>query len=149
MGSWGGENKPTQGASVNTPRHCSEMFLYFLRLLAARQAAKKIRKMVGIFLPSHPENASKTKSTIYLASIFYSKNGIDQGIDLLQKYAKRYNLNVLVSNYGGFSWRLEAGGMSSFITNQGLIKGRNAAAGESLLVAVKIEGDWPAQVITL
>jgi hypothetical protein len=34
-----GEEKPklTQGASVNTPRHCSEMFLYFLRLLAARQ----------------------------------------------------------------------------------------------------------------
>jgi hypothetical protein len=31
------KTKPTQGASVNTLRHCSEMFLYFLRLLAARQ----------------------------------------------------------------------------------------------------------------
>jgi len=38
MGNWGRKTKPTQGASVNTPRHCSEMFLYFLRLLAARQA---------------------------------------------------------------------------------------------------------------
>jgi hypothetical protein len=37
VGNWGRKTKLTQGASVNTPRHCSEMFLYFLRLLAARQ----------------------------------------------------------------------------------------------------------------
>ena len=36
-GSWGRKTKLTQGASVNTPRHCSEMFLYFLRLLVVRQ----------------------------------------------------------------------------------------------------------------
>ena len=38
VGNWGRKTKLTQGASVNAPRHCSEMFLYFLRLLAARQA---------------------------------------------------------------------------------------------------------------
>jgi hypothetical protein len=38
VGNWGRKTKPTQGASVNTPRHCSEMFFYFLRLLTARQA---------------------------------------------------------------------------------------------------------------
>ena len=38
VGNWVRKTKPTQGASVNTPRHCSEMFFHFLRLLAARQA---------------------------------------------------------------------------------------------------------------
>jgi hypothetical protein len=38
VGNWGRKNKLTQGASVNTPRHCGEMSIYFLRLLAARQA---------------------------------------------------------------------------------------------------------------
>jgi len=37
VGNWGRKTKPTQGASVNTLRHCGEMFLYFLRLLTARQ----------------------------------------------------------------------------------------------------------------
>jgi predicted amidohydrolase len=99
--------------------------------------------------PSHPENASKSKSTAYLASILYSKKGIDQGIVLLQKYAKRYQLNVLLSNYGGPSWGLEAGGMSSLIDNKGLMKASIQTAGESLLIAVKEEDDWIAQVITL
>jgi hypothetical protein len=36
-GSWERKTKPTQGASVNTPRHCGEMFLHFVRLFDARQ----------------------------------------------------------------------------------------------------------------
>jgi hypothetical protein len=42
------KTKLTQGASVNTPRHCSEMFLYFLRLLAARQAANFSLKLAQL-----------------------------------------------------------------------------------------------------
>lgn len=38
--------KPTQGASA-TSRHCSEMFLYFLRLLAARQVARNFESWWG------------------------------------------------------------------------------------------------------
>ena len=43
VGNWGRKTKPTQGASVNTPRHCSEMVIYFLRLLAARQAVENFQ----------------------------------------------------------------------------------------------------------
>lgn len=58
-GKLGRKTKPTQAASVNTPRHCSEMFLYFLRLPASRQMEYLSRlsvcyepKFVGIFLSS-------------------------------------------------------------------------------------------------
>jgi hypothetical protein len=44
-GELGRKTEPTQGASVHTPRHCSEMFIYFLRLAKRRQAMKKIKNL--------------------------------------------------------------------------------------------------------
>jgi len=38
--------------------------------------------------PVHAENAAKTNSTIYLASIFYTPNGIAGGLEKLRDYAK-------------------------------------------------------------
>jgi hypothetical protein len=36
-GSWGRKTKPTLGASVNTPRHCGEVFFNYLRQWIRRQ----------------------------------------------------------------------------------------------------------------
>jgi hypothetical protein len=53
VGNWGRKTKLTQGASVNTPRHCSEMFLYFLRILAARQMEYLLCEALEILVNMH------------------------------------------------------------------------------------------------
>jgi hypothetical protein len=62
---WGiGEEKTklTQGALVNTPRHCGEMILYFLRLLAAWQL-EKFSNEPDLLKPLNAQNFQKFRNS--------------------------------------------------------------------------------------
>jgi predicted amidohydrolase len=84
--------------------------------------------------PVHPFNASQRKTSLYVASIFYSPNGIAEGCKTLIGYAKEYKMNVLMANYTGTSYSLEAGGQSACWNKNGdLIKQLNTKE-ESLLI---------------
>ncbi len=85
----------------------------------------------------HIEKAILKKSTIYSASIFYSKKGIDAGILHLQDIAKKNKIGVLVSNYCGNCWEIEAGGKSSIIDSNGNIVMQGNSNEECLLIAKK------------
>ncbi|WP_158797652.1 carbon-nitrogen hydrolase family protein [Pedobacter sp. L105] len=98
--------------------------------------------------PAHPENASKTKSTAYLTSIFYTPNGIAGGLSKLQNYAAKYSFNVLMANYGGDSYGMQSGGQSSFWTNAGEQKATLNFSGEGLIIAEKNNTEWTARIVT-
>lgn len=85
--------------------------------------------------PIHPENASKKKTTLYVASIFYTPNGIDEGCQQLSDYAKKYSMKILMSNYGGPSYKYEAGGRSAFWNNSGELVSQIEQLGDELLIA--------------
>lgn len=82
----------------------------------------------------HPLNAKNNHTTLYIASIFFSKNGIDAGLELLAKYARTYSLNILMSNYSGKTWGLEAGGKSAFWDKTGTMTAVLDTESEALLV---------------
>lgn len=90
----------------------------------------------------HPKNARNNQCSLYLPSIFFSKKGINSGAQQLSKYANVYTMNILMSNYSGEVWGLEAGGKSGFWTNDGTQISSLAAKEQGLLLIEKSGEQW-------
>ena len=90
----------------------------------------------------HPRVSSKNGSTIYIPCIFYSKDGMDKGKGLLGAYSKDYSLNILMSNYTGELWNMEAGGQSAFWTSAGNLCDQLNSSESGLLIAEKTGEVW-------
>ncbi|MBJ7429308.1 MAG: carbon-nitrogen hydrolase family protein, partial [Bacteroidia bacterium] len=67
----------------------------------------------------HPMNASKKQTTLYIASIFYTPNGIAEAYTQLSNYAKNYSMNILMANYCGASYNMAAAGQSACWNKEG------------------------------
>ena len=97
--------------------------------------------------PLHAMNANKANCTIYIASIFFTPNGMIEAYNLLSDYAKRYSMNVLMSNFCGESWSLKAGGKSAFWSKNGdLITGLDDKS-TGLLIGQKNNDIWRGMIV--
>lgn len=97
--------------------------------------------------PKHPENASKKNSSTYIASIFFSPNGIPQAHQSLQSYASQYQMNVLMANFGGDSYGSPSGGRSAFWNNKGELITQMKDSGSGLLLVEKQHSDWTSIIL--
>lgn len=84
--------------------------------------------------PIHIENASKVNTTLYLASIFYTPNGINEAYTQLSTYAEKYNMNIVMANYVGSSYSLEAAGQSAYWNTKGELVSQLDSEEENLLM---------------
>jgi len=83
----------------------------------------------------HAENAGNVGTTLYIAGIFFSPNGIGNAYEILSGYAKKYSMNILMSNFGGQSWGIDSGGQSGFWNKNGkLIANLNNSDSGLLLI---------------
>ena len=89
----------------------------------------------------HAQKAADNNSSIYLASIFFSRNGIENAHELLGTYAKKYHMAVLMSNFCGTSWGLESGGRSAFWSGRGELIGELGDS-SGLLIVEKTHEVW-------
>ena len=97
--------------------------------------------------PLHPENACKRESDIYIASIFFTPNGIPKAYKDLQSYAQKHKMNILMSNFSGDSWGYPSGGKSAFWNDKGeLIAQMNESDSGLLLVENKSE-NWTSKIV--
>jgi predicted amidohydrolase len=92
--------------------------------------------------PLHPANANKSGATIYVASIFYTPNGIPEAYEQLSSYAKTYSMDVLMANYGGPSYQLNSAGKSAFWNNKGELIEQLEKDEEGLLIVEKTNANW-------
>jgi predicted amidohydrolase len=93
--------------------------------------------------PSHPENAKKAGTTVYLSSLFFTPNGIPTAYMALSAYAQKHGMNVLMANFCGQSWdNCTAGGDSGFWDSEGKLITRLNSLDPGLLVIEKIDGRW-------
>jgi len=97
--------------------------------------------------PLHPENASKRDTDIYIASIFFSPNGIPNAFRDLQNYAEKHKMNVLMSNFSGESWGYPSGGKSVFWNNKGELIGQMNDSDSGLLIVEKKGDDWMSKIV--
>ncbi|MEO1450730.1 MAG: hypothetical protein AAFV07_14470, partial [Bacteroidota bacterium] len=84
--------------------------------------------------------------SLYLASIFFTQSGIANGQQALSHYASTHEMPVLMSNYTGTHWGLEAGGGSGFWDEGGNLIGELGANEEGLLVVRKKGGIWESYI---
>lgn len=97
--------------------------------------------------PDHAVRAASLNSKVYLASIFYTPNGISEGYHDLQGYSKELSMNVLMSNFGGPSYGLESAGKSAFWNKEGNLVGSFEGTGEGLLIVREDAGSWETEII--
>jgi predicted amidohydrolase len=97
--------------------------------------------------PLHPENAKKAGGTIYIASIFFSPNGISNAHDSLSSYAKEHSMNVLMSNFSGESWGNPAGGRSAFWNNNGSLIAEMDDSSTGLLIVENNNDIWTGKIL--
>jgi predicted amidohydrolase len=99
--------------------------------------------------PQHPENAHKRETDIYIASIFFSPNGIPSAYRDLQNYAQKHEMNVLMSNFSGESWGFPSAGQSAFWNNKGELIAQMNDSDSGLLLVEKQGDNWKSKIIKL
>ena len=97
--------------------------------------------------PKHPENAEKNNVDIYIASIFFSPNGIPNAYRDLKHYAEKHKMNVLMSNFSGESWGSPSAGQSAFWNNKGELIGQMNDSDSGLLLVEKQNDNWTSKVL--
>lgn len=97
--------------------------------------------------PLHAENASQKETSVYIASIFFSPNGIPNAYRDLQSYAQKHKMNVLMSNFSGESWGYPSGGKSAFWNNKGELVAQMNDSDSGLLIVENQNDNWTSQVI--
>jgi predicted amidohydrolase len=92
--------------------------------------------------PKHAEYANKNGATLYIASIFFTPNGIAEAHKILSDYSRQYRINVLMSNYCGQSWGLDSGGQSAFWDNNGELITNLDKSDSGLLIVENANNRW-------
>jgi predicted amidohydrolase len=95
--------------------------------------------------PLHAEHANKHGASIYIASLFFTPNGIPNAYKTLSDYAKRYRMNILMSNFCGQSWELDSGGQSGFWDNNGKLIANLNDKDPGLLIVENDDNSWIAK----
>jgi predicted amidohydrolase len=88
--------------------------------------------------PLHPKAAAENATTLYAPSIFYATQaGIVEAYEQLRNYATTYGMQVLMSNYSGYSYGLESKGKSGYWDHTGKLIANMETDEEGLLVIEK------------
>ncbi len=92
--------------------------------------------------PAHAQQAKANGCSLYLASIFFSKNGIAKGHQALATYAKEQRMNVLMANFTGRHWNTDSAGQSAFWNREGKRLGALKTEELGLLIAERKGENW-------
>jgi len=95
----------------------------------------------------HAKEAAESKSTMYLASVFISPEGYKKDSAMLQNYARKYKMSILMSNFGGESGDLQSAGKSTIWSESGVKIAGLEDVGEGLVIAKKEQGKWTGKVL--
>jgi len=99
--------------------------------------------------PSHVQQASSRAATIYVASMFVIPSELDQDAARLQRYARDHRLVVAMSNFGGATGGLAAGGQSAIWSADGVLRARLPGEGAGVALATREGESWRSVVIPL
>jgi predicted amidohydrolase len=95
----------------------------------------------------HADNAAHSGSTLYLAGVFLTPEGIDKDTTKLKGYAKKHNMAVVMANYGGETGGIQSAGKSTIWSDTGGKVVGMDGVGEGLVIAKKENGKWTGKVL--
>ncbi len=85
-------------------------------------------------LAEHAENAHKSGSEIYIASVAKSKNGVDKAFKHFSEIAHKYSMTILMANCVGYCDNFVSAGKTSIWNNKGLLAGQLNDTSEGILM---------------
>ena len=84
--------------------------------------------------PLHPQYARARQAGLYIAGIFFEPQSIDRLYRQLADYSAKFNMKILMANYGGPSYALDAAGRSAFWDDRGELVAQLETTGEEVLI---------------
>jgi predicted amidohydrolase len=99
--------------------------------------------------PLHPENANRRETSTYIASIFFSPNGVPNAHRDLQNYAQKHKMHILMANFSGASWGYPSGGKSAFWNNKGELVAQMNDSDSGLLLIENQNDSCTSQIIKI
>ncbi|HBD95863.1 MAG TPA: carbon-nitrogen hydrolase family protein [Spirochaetia bacterium] len=96
----------------------------------------------------HIEDAVLSNSTLYMPSIFYSKAGINSGLQRLSYISRSFSIPVMMSNYSGKCFGIQSGGNSSAWNKDGKIIITANDKDECLLLLTKQQEEWSGELVS-
>lgn len=92
--------------------------------------------------PMHPEAAEKAGASIYIPSVFYLDSSMVSLHNKLGTYSKKHSMNILLSNFIGKSYGLNAGGQCAFWNDKGEIVNKASSSVNELVIVEKNKSEW-------
>lgn len=96
---------------------------------------------------SHAEAAARSGAALYAASVLISPGGYAKDSGLLQGYASRLGIPVLMANHGGPTGGWQSAGRSAVWDETGSLLVAAPEEGEWLLIASRRAGRWQASAV--
>ncbi|MDQ7986429.1 carbon-nitrogen hydrolase family protein [Pseudomonas sp. G34] len=97
----------------------------------------------------HPAKAAERGALVYAASVLVGEGGYPHDSSLLQGYAQRHGMAVLMANHGGPTGGWAAAGRSALWDEQGRCVASTLGVGHRLLVVSRQADGWQGSDIAL
>lgn len=97
----------------------------------------------------HPSHAAKQGARVYATSVLIGETGYPHDSSLLQAYARRHAMAVLMANHGGRTGGWAVAGRSAFWDEQGRRVASTEGTGNQLLVVSNTLGEWQGHSIAV
>lgn len=97
--------------------------------------------------PLHSADARKSGAQLYLASIFYTTKSMAGAHQKLSEYARKQNMNILMSNFCGQSYGMDAGGESAFWNSEGQLVAKLDGKRSGILVINEKDNIWSGKAL--
>ena len=98
---------------------------------------------------SHAANACALGANVYAAGVLIGEAGYAPDTALLQGYARRHSMAVLMANHGGLTGGWQSAGRSAIWSEDGALIVSAPGSGDCLVVARRIEGAWQGEVLAV
>jgi predicted amidohydrolase len=96
---------------------------------------------------SHAAAAAEQGADLYAAGVLITENGYAADTELLQGYAVKHSMTVLIANHGGATGGWESAGRSAIWASDGSLIGAAPGAGNVLVVARREASGWNGIVV--
>jgi predicted amidohydrolase len=97
--------------------------------------------------PRHAFEASQSACTIYGVGALISRSGYETDSSLLQGYAQKHSLLVMLANHGGPSGGYDSSGRSAVWSPTGNLLAELEVSGEGLIIAEKDNNRWIGKAV--
>ncbi|MHC8354304.1 carbon-nitrogen hydrolase family protein [Pseudomonas sp. LB3P81] len=98
---------------------------------------------------SHAAAAAQQGADLYAAGVLITENGYAPDTALLQDYAVKHSMAVLMANHGGATGGWESAGRSAIWSSNGSLIAAAPGTGNLLVVARRNAGGWTGQTVVV